>query len=76
MRVALAQINPVLGAFKENAQKIMEMIDRAHAKKAQICVFSELTLFGYPPNDALEQEGLVEAQLAELKKIISRARSS
>ncbi len=69
MRIALAQINPILGDFKSNAEKIIEFSKRAAEKRADIVVFSELSLFGYAPNDALERPDLVSQQESFIKKI-------
>jgi NAD+ synthase (glutamine-hydrolysing) len=72
MRIALAQTNPVLGDFASNARKIIDFANRAHEKRAQLAVFSEMCLFGYPANDALEYQDVVAAQSKELKKLIRR----
>ncbi|MFU8794895.1 MAG: NAD+ synthase [Dethiobacteria bacterium] len=53
MRIALAQINPTIGALTGNTKKVIEYYDRARAGGADIVVFSELTLSGYPPKDLL-----------------------
>ncbi len=72
MRIALAQINPVLGAFKSNSKKIVEFTKRAHQKHAQLVVFSEMSLYGYPATDSLELSDLVQKQLNEITKISSQ----
>lgn len=69
MRIALAQINPTLGDFKSNADKIIEFSKRAASKRADLVVFSELSLFGYAPTDSLERPELVLQQMAYIKKI-------
>ncbi len=69
MRIALAQINPHLGAFDKNADKIITYIKRAKEKRAELVVFSELVLFGYPPYDLLERKHLVKRQIKELSRI-------
>jgi NAD+ synthase (glutamine-hydrolysing) len=70
MRIALAQINPTLGDFKSNAEKIIQFAKRASEKRADLVVFSELTLCGYPPNDALERPEFVQEADLYLKKVI------
>ena len=62
MKIALAQINPTLGAFKENAQKIVDFCERAHMMKADLVVFPEASLFGYHPMDLLELPWIVQEQ--------------
>lgn len=69
MRVAIAQINPTLGDFKGNRQKILERTQEALEKGARLVVFPECALFGYHPFDLLERRGIVARQLKELKVI-------
>ncbi|MDZ4676457.1 MAG: NAD+ synthase [Oligoflexia bacterium] len=70
MRIALAQINPTLGDFKSNADKIIEFIKRAHEKRAHVVVFSEMVLFGYPATDCIENADVVAKQEVQLQRII------
>ena len=72
MRIALAQINPSLADFKNNKQKILDYILRAHEKKADLVVFPEASLFGYHPFDLLEREQLIKKQMQELKNIMKQ----
>lgn len=72
MRIAIAQINPWLGYFSYNAEKIIGYTHRAHEKRAQVVVFPEMSLFGYPPCDLLERKNLVKLQAKEIKKIITQ----
>lgn len=48
MKIALAQINTKVGDLKNNKAKIIEYIKKAQSKKADLVVFPELTLTGYP----------------------------
>lgn len=72
MRIALAQINPTLGDFEYNSEKILNFISRAKEKKADLVIFPEASLFGYNPCDLLERDQLVEAQTRYLKKILKQ----
>lgn len=69
MRIALAQINPTLGDFEGNAQKIIQFCEEARAKKASLVVFPECALFGYHPFDLLERPGLVRRQMEAFEKV-------
>ena len=55
MKIALAQINPTVGDFSGNLEKIVAVSRRAAAQGARLTVFSELALCGYPPADFLEK---------------------
>lgn len=57
--VVMAQINPVVGDILGNTQKVIESANQAkQLHNADIVVFSELTLTGYPPEDLLLRHGL------------------
>ena len=55
MKIALAQINPTVGDFTGNIEKILAASRRAAAQGARLTVFSELAICGYPPADFLEK---------------------
>ena len=54
MKIALAQINVIIGDFERNFEKIATYIHQAREQQADLIVFPELTLTGYPPRDFLE----------------------
>lgn len=69
MRVALGQINTTVGDFQGNSEKMATFARRAAELSADVVVFPELSLTGYPPRDLLEKPSFVEAaekHLAEL----------
>jgi NAD+ synthetase len=55
VKIALAQINPTVGDFTGNIEKILAVSRRASALGARLTVFSELVICGYPPADFLEK---------------------
>jgi NAD+ synthase (glutamine-hydrolysing) len=59
MNIALAQLNYHIGNFEENTRKILEAIGKAKAAGADLVVFSELSVCGYPPRDFLEFEDFI-----------------
>jgi NAD+ synthase (glutamine-hydrolysing) len=62
MRIALAQINPTIGALRENAAKVKAYYKDATAGGAKYVVFTELALSGYPPKDLLLYRDFVERE--------------
>lgn len=60
MKIALGQINPVVGDFAGNAAKIIDYARRARAEGAGLIVFPELSVCGYPPRDLVERTSFVD----------------
>lgn len=61
MKIALVQINTLVGDLKGNAGKIIRGITRAKASRADLVCFHELALTGYPPRDLLEITSFVDS---------------
>jgi NAD+ synthase (glutamine-hydrolysing) len=61
MRLALAQINSVVGDLEGNAAKIADWLGRARETNADLVLFPELAVTGYPPEDLLLRPGFVRA---------------
>jgi len=70
MRVALAQINTTIGDLENNVKKIGDFIKKAKAEKADIVVFPELAITGYPPKDLLLRKDFVKKNEEFLKDLI------
>lgn len=60
MKIALSQQNYILGDFAFNLAKIKESIDKAISHQADIVVFSELSICGYPPTDFFDIDDFIE----------------
>ncbi|MGB2988174.1 MAG: NAD+ synthase [Phycisphaerae bacterium] len=71
MKVALAQINPTIGDVEGNTVRIIERIRDARLGGAQLVVFPELAVFGYPPKDLLLRQDLVQKNVAAVDRIAS-----
>ncbi len=69
MKICLAQINPTVGAFKQNVSKICRFINVAKKRKADLVVFPEMCIVGYPPRDLLEISGFVDSNLKALEEV-------
>jgi NAD+ synthase (glutamine-hydrolysing) len=69
MRIALAQINPTVGDIPGNAALTLRFIERAKSAGAQLVVFPELSLIGYPPKDLLLKPSFVQDNLQAVRNI-------
>ncbi|MGB8130741.1 MAG: NAD+ synthase [Candidatus Angelobacter sp.] len=69
MKIALGQINPTIGDFSGNSKKIIESSRQALAQGAEMILFPELAVCGYPPRDLLEKPAFVERNQQVIKEI-------
>jgi len=72
MRIALCQIDPIVGDLDGNAQKIRALADEAAAGGAALAVFPELALLGYPPRDLVERASFVRDVQTTLATLAAR----
>jgi NAD+ synthase (glutamine-hydrolysing) len=75
MKVALAQLDYIPGDIAYNSAKIISAINHARACKADLIVFSELAVTGYPPLDLLQRSDLTSASMDAVKDIASHCNS-
>ena len=76
MRLALAQINPVVGDLDGNRDLILGRFEEAKARGADFVVFPELAVTGYPPEDLLLRPGFVRAAESTVEAIAREARGA
>jgi NAD+ synthase (glutamine-hydrolysing) len=69
MRIALAQINPVVGDLDGNRERILARLGEARDVGADLALFPELAVTGYPPEDLLLRPGFLRAARASLDAI-------
>lgn len=69
LHLALAQINSRVGDIEGNAAKISEYIDRARDSGAELVLFPELALTGYPPEDLLLKEHFLRAATEAMREL-------
>lgn len=74
MKIALAQINPTVGDISGNCRKIIDFANRARDAGAQVVVFPELAVVGYPPKDLLLKPQFVEENIRALETIAAETR--
>ena len=67
MRIAIAQLNPIVGDIEGNAQRILEAAQTAFNRGAELLLTPELSLCGYPPRDLLLNLGFVEKMSRQLQ---------
>ena len=72
LRVAACQIDTVVGDLEGNVERILRALERAEGAGADVAVFPELALTGYPPEDLLLKSGFVADNLVALEKLASR----
>ena len=71
LRVALCQMNTVVGDIDGNAERIIEWMARAEAEGADIVAFPELAITGYPPEDLLLKPAFVADNRAALARVVA-----
>src|SRR5438309_520626 len=72
MKIALAQFNPTVGDFAGNAARILDLVEQAKQGGADLAVFTELCLCGYPPQDLLERPAFLDRNIDELKALAGK----
>lgn len=69
MKIAIAQLNPVIGDLANNAAQILAAVQAAAAQNARLVLTPELSLCGYPPRDLLLRPGFIAAMDAVLQDL-------
>ena len=72
VRVALCQINTVVGDLDGNVERVLAAYDQAEADGCDLAVFPELAVTGYPPEDLLLKPGFVAASRERIEKVAAR----
>lgn len=69
MKIALSQLNYHIGNFTSNEEKMIQSIQKAKVEGADLVVFAELSISGYPPRDFLEFEDFIDKCYKSMEKI-------
>ena len=72
MKIALAQLDPVVGDIEGNTARMGEAIDRAAREGCDLVVFGELSVVGYPPRDLLRKERFIADNVAAVDTLARR----
>jgi len=75
MKIAVCQYNPIVGDVNGNAQKIITGYNRAVAEGADLAIFPELFLCGYPPLDLVEKKEFRDAVKIKAQEIAAQTNS-
>lgn len=70
MRILIAQLNPTIGDFEGNSNKVKRAIEEAKRQNCSLVLCPELTLCGYPPEDFLLHPDFIEAAGKTLKNLL------
>src|SRR6185503_19444007 len=76
VKIALAQVNPTIGDFDGNRRLVLDATAEAGRRGAELVVFPELTLSGYPPKDLLERPAFIDAAASSLDMLTTAVASS
>ncbi len=76
IRIAMAQVNPTVGDLEGNASLVLEYVRRASDLGAELVVFPELVITGYPPEDLLLKPAFIDDNLAVLDDIAREIRET
>src|ERR671935_1139889 len=76
MRVALAQMNTVVGDLDGNAARIRDRLAEAKEQQVDLVVFPELVVTGYPPEDLLLRPSFLQAAQAKVEELAREARGT
>lgn len=74
MKVLVAQRNPIVGDIDGNAAKILESMEEAKKKGADIVMFGELMLCGYPPEDLVYHHTFLDSMELHLERIVKASK--
>lgn len=72
LRIALVQMNPLVGDLAGNCARMIEHIQAARRRKADMAVFPELALTGYPPEDLVLKPQFISDNISRLQKLADR----
>jgi NAD+ synthase (glutamine-hydrolysing) len=73
MKLALLQLDPTVGAVRQNADRLLDAARQASSQGAEVAVGSELTIIGYPPRDLLDRPAFLREAERETRRVVEQA---
>ena len=73
LRLAMAQINTTVGDLEGNTAKVLEHIRKAKAQQADIVVFPEMAIPGYPPEDLLFKPSFIRSNIEKMHEVVANS---
>ena len=74
MKIFLAQINTIVGDIEYNTRRALDFLEQGRKAGADLVVFPEMTLLGYPPRDLVLQPDLIDENLSALSRVCAATR--
>jgi len=74
MRITVAQLNPIVGDIDGNVARVLDILKRAKSDGADLAVFPELIVTGYPPRDLLERPAFLDQAAAAVTRITEESK--
>ena len=74
LRLAMAQMNATVGDLDGNARKVIDYIDQARSFDADLVVFPELVITGYPPEDLLLRPQFIKDNVVRMREVVAASR--
>ena len=73
LRLAMAQINTTVGDLEGNTAKVLEHIRKAKAQQADLVVFPEMAIPGYPPEDLLFKPSFIRSNIEKMHEVVANS---
>ena len=73
LRLAMAQINTTVGDLDGNTARILEYVSKARSQQADIVVFPEMAITGYPPEDLLFKPSFIQSNIERMREVVSHS---
>ena len=73
LRLAMAQINTTVGDLDGNTARILEYVRKARSQQADIVVFPEMAITGYPPEDLLFKPSFIQSNIERMREVVANS---